>query len=585
MPFDSFMTAALACELNDALCGLKVDRIFQPERDQIDLLFHRSGKDRLVISCSPAAPYMALSDQAAENPPTPPMMCMLLRKHLSRSKISGIEQMGFDRVIRITFDSGDEMGYFSKRYLYCELMGRGSNLVFVNDKNTILATFRQNDITTKFSRVVLCGMPYQMMPPPDKLDPFACSKEEFVHQIETAMPDERCDRFLQKRFFGFGPLTARETAFRASGSADAVLCDISTDALWNTLRELFSILSAKSFHPCLIYASKKEFDEGAAPLDFSFIRPKQFSDECYILPCGTVSDAIESFYRKRSQAERKKQHANDIAQILKHSKSRLEKKILAQQQQLMDAQSAEEDKRMGDLITQEIYRIRRKDTFVLAIDYAKSPPEEVKIPLDARLSPSANAQKYYRAYTKKKTALIKVMEQIEIARSELDYANSMLASLETATDQASMEQIRQEISRWNYGRRMQSVLKKTCQKPAKPTPLSLMSPNGFTVLVGRNNYQNDAITFKLADKGDLWFHVKTYHGSHVVIKRQGKSDIPNEDVSFAASLAAYYSEAKLSDKAEVDMTDVRFVKKPAGARPGFVTYRNQTTLVVLPKTP
>ena len=203
--------------------------------------------------------------------------------------------------------------------------------------------------------------------------------------------------------------------------------------------------------------------------------------------------------------------------------------------------------------------------------------------LDTRLSPAENAQKYYRSYAKKKTALVKVNEQIQIAKEELEYANSVIASLETATDQASIEQIRMELSQWNYGRRMSSVLKKSRQKMPKTAPLSLVSPNGYTVLVGRNNFQNDAVSFRLSDKDDLWFHVKAYHGSHVLLKTPSDKSIENADISFAASLAAFYSEAKNSDRVEVDMTRARYLKKPSGAKPGFVTYKNQQTFIVTPK--
>ena len=583
MPFDSFMTAALTAELQDSLCGLKVDRIFQPERDEIDLLFHRQGRNRLVISCSPAAPFMALSATNSENPQTPPMMCMLLRKHLSRAKIIEISQPNFDRVIRIQFDSGDELGFVKQRTLYCEMMGRGSNLVFVNENNVILTAFRQNDITTKFGRVVMNGMPYEPMPLQDKFSPRTCNSHTFFALCKEAIPEERCDQFLQKRFFGFGPLTAREVAYRTAGRTDAVMADIKFDTFWTVLQNLIFIIDQKKFCPCLIYQNKETFEQNGAPLDFSFLHPQQFSADFYIHPCESISEAIELFYLKRSKAERQKQHANDIAQILKHSKARLEKKILAQEEQITDAKSAEEDKQMGDLITQEIYRIKRGDRVIYATDYAKDPPEEVKITLDTRLSPAANAQKYYRSYAKKKTALVKVYEQIQIAKEELEYANSVIASLETATDQASIEQIRMELSQWNYGRRMSSVLKKSRQKIPKTAPLSLVSPNGYTVLVGRNNFQNDAVSFRLSDKDDLWFHVKAYHGSHVLLKTPSDKSIEDADISFAASLAAFYSEAKNSDRVEVDMTRARYLKKPSGAKPGFVTYKNQQTFIVTPK--
>lgn len=582
MPFDAFMTSALTSELSDTLCGLKVDKICQPERDEVDLIFHRRGDGRLVISCAASTPFMALSSETKENPQTPPMMCMLLRKHLSRAKITSVSQIGFDRTICIEFDSGDEMGYQKTKYLFCEMMGRGSNLIFADENKRILAAFHQNDITTKFDRVIMVGMNYVPMPPQDKIDPMTCNKETFFSAFRESA-DQRTDLVFQKKFSGFGKLTAREIVYRASGDPEASVASISLDALWNEFSSLITLVSEKHFAPCLIYESREAFEKEESPLDYSFFRITQFSKPFYVSPCASVSEAIESYYRLRNKDERHKQHYNDIHQILKTCIKRLEKKISAQTVQLHDSKDAEDSRKKGDLVMQEMYRIRKGDSFVVATDYSTEEPSEIKISLDTQLSPSQNAQRYYREYAKKKTAYAKMLEQIDIANAELRYANSVLASLNTASTSEDLAQIRRELSHWSYGRRLTSSLKKPGTKKEKASPKETRSENGFRILVGMNNFQNDTVSTALCEKNDLWFHVKNYHGSHVLLKASGDRVFENEDLEYAASLAAYYSEVSSSDRVEVDYTEGRHVKKPNGSKPGFVTYKNHKTVIVTPK--
>ncbi len=584
MPFDSFMTAALTYELSQKLCGLKVDKVCQPERDEIDLLFRIPDRSKLIINCTASTPYMALSDQPRENPAVPPMMCMLLRKHLSRAKITSIEQIGFDRIIRISFDSGDELGYFKSKYLYCEMMGRGSNLIFADDDQKILAAFRQNDLSTKFDRIVMVGFEYAPMPTMERINPVLCDKEQFFLRYH-ALPDEsRLDQFFQKCFLGFGKLTAREIVCRACGDADGTTATVSAEKLWEAFSSIIDVVKKRDFHPCIIYSSQEALKKGESPMDFSFTDIKQFDSDVCVVPCKSPSEAIEKFYLNRNAAERRRQHYNDIAQILKNCKNRLEKKIAAQEIQLQEASDAEQDKLYGDLIMQELYRIRKGDTFVEATDYSSEPYETVRIPLDPMLTPSQNAQNYYREYTKKKTATKKMLEQIDIAKAELEYADSIYSMLDHAVSSADLMQIRQELSHWSYGRRLVSSLKKPQTKKEKPKPRLVLSPNGFQIFIGMNNLQNDTVSTAYAEKEDLWFHVKNYHGSHVLLKAEQGREFQNADLEAAASFAAYYSEVKESVKVEVDYTKARYIKKPNGSKPGFITYKNYTTVIVEPRS-
>jgi len=299
--------------------------------------------------------------------------------------------------------------------------------------------------------------------------------------------------------------------------------------------------------------------------------------------CATVSEAIESYHHLRNKEERHKQHFNDIYQLLKNCIKRLEKKISAQESQLLDAGDADEAKKKGDIVMQEMYRIRKGDSELVAMDYFGDEPKEIKIFLDAMLSPSQNAQKYYREYSKKKTAAVKLREQIEIARDELEYAGSVMATLATASTSEDLSQIRQELSHWSYGRRLTTSLKKPGAKKEKAKPKETRRENGFRIYIGMNNFQNDSVSTSLSEKDDLWFHVKNYHGSHVLLKAEKDRAFSDKDLEFAAGLAAYYSEVGSSDRVEVDYTLARFVKKPNGAKPGFVTYKNHKTVIIQPK--
>lgn len=583
MPFDSFLTMALTRELREKLVGLKVDRVLQPERDEIDLAFRLPDAKCLAISCGAAAPYLALVNQMKENPVKPPMMCMLLRKHLSRAKVTGVDMPAFDRTIRIRFDSGDEMGYRKEKTLYCEMMGRGSNLIFCDETNTILTAFRQNDLTSKFGRVVMTGVKYTPMPPVDRLDPTTVTKEEFLAAFDGQPKDLLAAKALQTLFSGFGKLTAEELAFRASKLSEATLIYATPERLWEALSEMLFEIREGINTPSLVYPVSAVSGD---PIDFSFTAISAFPGSYRVEACRSVSEAIERFYGEKDRAERQKQHYNDIYQILKNARNRLQKKITAQEDQLAEASDAPLSRKKADLIMQEMYRIKRGDTLLLASDYSQDPPAEIRIDLDERLSPSRNAQKYYKEYTKKKNALIKVREQIDLARAELDYVDSVRATLDTAISAADLMQIRQELTHWTYGRRMSVGLKKpSSREKSVVKPMELISPGGLCVLIGKNNLQNDAIATKLASKNDWWFHVKGFHGSHVLLKVSDGSKVSSEDLEYAAGLAAYFSEAKESEKTEVDYTLAKFLKKPAGSRPGFVTFKNQKTVLVAPKKP
>ena len=583
MPFDSFMTASVAKELKDTLTGIKVDKVCQPEKDEIDLWFHLNSRKRLVINCTANTSYLALSGLNKENPPQPPNLCMLLRKHLSRAKITSVDQMGFDRVVRITFDAGDEMGFRRTKYLYCEMMGRGSNLIFVDEDEKILSAFRQNDVTTKFGRIVMVGARFTPMPLPDKKDPMALSISEFQTELSALDPDTPAEKAISLLFSGFGKLTAREAAYLASGSPDGTLKESK-----NLAEILFSVterVRKGDYSPCLVFESKEAYEKGAGAIDFSFMPIAQYGKNAFVLPVETPSGAVESFYLRRDTAERRRQHYNDIYTILKNCKNRLEKKIAAQNQDLENAKDALEDKKRGELILQELYRLKKGDTSFTATDYSGETPKEIAVALDEKLSPSQNAQRYFRDYRKKMTAMEKMREQIELAENELDYVKSVTQTLQTAATQEDLYQIREELSHWSYGRRLTKGLKKPAsRRPARAKPAEFSSPSGFRVLVGMNHLQNDTVTCEMSEKGDYWFHVKDYHGSHVLLKIPAGSEAKDEDLEFAASLAAHYSELSSSPRAAVDYTLARFVKKPSGAKPGFVTYKNQTTVFVKPES-
>lgn len=570
MALDTLMIKVLTDELSQKLIGGRIDKIHQPERDEITLHVRTPSENlRLVISASPAYPRIHFTEVKKENPITPPMFCMLLRKHLSSGKITDIYQKDFERIICFEIESYNELGDLTVKKLTVELTGRNSNIILTDDGMKILDSARHVDFTQSSIRQILPGCMYTPPPPQDKIPILS-------EEIRNASPDfsaagTTAEKALMNAVSGISPLTAREIVFRAVGACGLLCGELSEEQkkkITETLRR------GLSFAPCMLIEPSGRIS------DFSATDIGQYGNARKIVPYSSVSMLLEDFYKKRDSMERMKQKSADLIKLLHTHEERLARKLNIQKKTLDDAAKKDKYKIKGDLLTANIYRIQQGEKSVTVENYYEPDCPEVEIALKPELSPSENTQRYYKLYNKAKNAEVEVSLQLKQTLEDLDYIRSTLALTANSARESDLNAIRTELSEQGFLKRA-SVSKKTKQTAQKP--LHFKSTDGFDIYVGRNNTQNDYLTLKFANKQDLWFHTKQIHGSHTIIKLGTDKNVPPSTIFEAAELAAYYSQARESSNVPVDYTEVKNVKKPNGAKPGMVIYEGYNTVYVHPK--
>ena len=577
MAFDAGMLACVIHEIKSVAEGGRIEKIYQPEKDEIILQMRTvMGGKRLLINAGSNCPRMSFTSAQRENPMQAPMFCMLLRKHLTGACLSSIEQLGFERVAKLCFDTRDEMGYDCKKYLIAEIMGKYSNLIFTDENMKVIASLKTIDFTTSSLRQVLPGMRYELPPAQDKLDPTKTTKEEFFVAYSASAPEKSIEKFITSTYLGIASNIARELSYRASGKFDASLYECPTEVIYAEFEKLYSALARGEFKPCVIL-------DGSSPVEYAFT-PLSYFGNYEVRSLESASEVLDLYFAGRDREQRIKQRAADLLRLLTNAESRLVKKIAAQEGELADCEKGEKYKAYGDLITANIYKLKRGDKTVELVDYEswneeKQDFDTTVIELDERLSPAANAQRYYKLYNKSKTAKVELARQLEIARSELDYIYSVFDSLAKAETSADLGEIRDELYRSGYASKMKGYA--APKKQATPAIAEFVTTNGYRVLCGKNNYQNEYITHKLAERHDYWFHAKNMAGSHVLMITNGEEP-PAEDFTDACEIAAYYSKAKGVSMVEVDYLFARGVKKVSGAKPGFVIYHNNWSAVVTP---
>lgn len=578
MAFDAGMLSCVVNELSNTAKGGRIEKIYQPERDEIILQMRTyNGGKRLLINAGSNCPRIGFTSAQRENPMQAPMFCMLLRKHLTGACLSDIEQMGFERVVKLTFDTRDEMGFECKKYLVAEIMGKYSNLIFCDDRMKVIASLKTVDFTTSSLRQVLPGMTYELPPAQDKLDPTNTNFEEFSARFEAFPCEKSADKFITATYLGIATSVAREMVFRACGKFDVDMLKISPRALFDVFSSVFDDMANGVYYPSVIV-------DNGAPIEYSFIKLTFYGSKYEYRDFESPSDALDVYFAERDREIRVKQRASDILRLLTNAESRLTKKIDAQESELADCAKGEKYKAYGDLITANMYQIKRGDKSVELIDYeswdeAKQDFNKAVIELDERLSPASNAQRYYKLYNKSKTAKIELAKQLEIAKSELNYIYSVFDALTKAETTADLTEIRDELYRSGYASKMKGYA--ASKKQPAPAIVEFITTNGYRVLCGKNNYQNEYITHKLAERHDYWFHAKNMAGSHVLLVTNGEEP-PAEDFTDACEIAAYYSKAKGMGSVEVDYLFARGVKKVPSAKPGFVIYHNNWSAFVTP---
>ncbi len=569
MAFDAGMLYAVLNEIRKECLGLRVEKIHQPTKDEILLLMR--GK-RLSVNIGSVCPRISMTGLTKDNPQTPPMFCMLLRKHLLGAILDDIAQLGYDRVVRLSFTGYDEMGYLARRVLYAELMGKYSNLILTDETDRIVAVAKPIDFSDSEIRQLLPNLTYAPPAPPNKALPMETEKEAFFALFDAYPRGRGAVRFLTDAFAGTATVVAREIVFLATGSVDTLVCDTDKEGLFAAFSAHFSALREGRVAPTVSRGTEGE------PLAYGYTPYRHLEEGATAESIESFSSLFDLYFGERDRLERIRSRASDVVRLVSHTESRLEKKLLLQRDELATSEKGEEYRRMGDLITAEIYRLKRGCASFVATDYSVDPPVPVEVALDTRLSPAANAQRYYKLYSKAKTAKEMLGKQISITEEELAYIKSVSAFLSRAETEEDLIEIRDELARAGYGARMK---KHTQGKPVKARPLSFTSPSGYRILCGKNNLQNELLTFRTAEKGDLWFHAKGVPGSHVILVCGGEE--PTEaDYTAAAEIAAFHS-AATGDLVAVDYTRVKNVKKPPASKPGYVTYKTNYTAYVKPK--
>lgn len=575
MPFDGSVVNSIVHELESRLVNGKIDKIYQPEKDEL-IISVRSYKDtcKLLLSASSTYPRVHLTEENKSNPSVPPSFCMLLRKHLMGGRIVKVSQPDFERIMEIDIDSFDELGYSTHKTLIAEIMGRHSNIIFI-DKPTgkIIDSIKRVSFEISSVREILPGREYEYPPSGEKSDPLAALKEAFLGGIQRLPGSTKAEKYIMNSYNGISPVVARDICQKAGMDPDTDLKQCSgmlLEKLYTSFDSFRKTILAAEFSPYIVYREGKAADFSCVPLDIYRSSERQEFE--------SMSEAVERFYHDKDSKDRMKQKSGDIHKIITNRLDRCYKKLEVLGEELRDAADSEKYKIYGDLLMSNIYFLQKGEEKAKLQNYYSPEAEYVEIHLDSRLSPSANAQRYYKQYNKSKNALIKINHQMEENKQEIMYLETQLDNLDKCTEELELEEIRNELAEQGYIKsRKASVNKKV--KASKP--MLFISSGGFEIYVGKNNVQNDYLTLKFAVNQDIWLHTKDIPGSHVIIKTDGK-EVDDSTLLEAANLAAYYSKGRMSSKVPVDYTRRKNVKKPNGAKPGMVIYENNYTVYVTP---
>lgn len=576
MALDGAMLSQIAEELRRGILHSRVDKIYQPGREELILsLRGREGAYKLLISVNAGSPRIHFTNVAVENPKSPPMFCMLLRKHLSAGKLAGITQEGLDRVLRLEFDTTNEMGDPTRLTLYVEIMGRHSNLILVDGNGRIIDAIKRVDDEMSSVRPVLPGMHYTSPPPqPEKLSLMETTADAVLERLPQVEKDIELGKRLMECLQGVSPLLCREITFFATRGVETEAHGLDEEQktrLRFYLATLIENMKAFRCEPMMILTPEGK------PKDFTFVPVRQYGIAMLTRPYESYSLLLDSFYGERDAIDRMHQRSNDLLKFLVNTSDRIARRLESQRQELLESANREQLKNYGDLLSANLYTIQKGDSEAVVVDYYQEAMPEISIPLDKRLTPVQNVQRYYGEYRKADTAEKKLTQLIVSGEEELGYIDSVFDALTRTRSEGELMAIRRELAAEGYLKNYAFKNKKEEKLP----PLRFRSSDGFLILVGRNNVQNDRLTLKESRSSDIWLHTQKIPGSHTIIQTEGKP-VPNRTLEEAAILAAYHSKARESSKVPVDYTPVKFVKKPGGAKPGMVIYETYQTAIVDP---
>lgn len=578
MPFDGITVNSLVSELNNTILHGKVDKIYQPEKDELVLTIRKDRDNhKLLISASPSFPRFNLSYEKKSNPLTAPSFCMLLRKHLLGSRIIKIRQISLERVVEILFECIDEMGYNVQKSLMIEIMGRHSNIILINSGNfTIIDSIKR--VTTYMSsvRTVLPGIKYIYPPAKDKVDPLTINESFFINDIENLNGSIKAYKYLIKRYFGISPIVSQEICIASGVEPDTDLKSAERDIvlkLFNEFKKIIDIVILSKYRPNIVIEGYKNIDFSAIELKIYDSYEKNFFK--------SISEVIQTYYTEKDKLDRMKQKTGDLHKTILNRLERSIRKSDILQNEYNDAKKGDYYKLCGDLIMANLYVLEKGKDKAILPNYYSDDLETIEINLNVNLTPTQNAQKYYKMYNKSKKAFNSLTNQIIHTKEEIQYLESVLESLGKCFDEEEIKEIKQELYQQGYVKKV-NIKNTGIKKSSKISKaMHFISSSNFDIYVGKNNTQNDYLTLKFATSHDLWFHTKDIPGSHVIVKTNGNS-IDSTTLIEAANLAAYYSKGKLSSNVPVDYTLKKNIKKPSGAKPGKVIYNNYKTIYITP---
>lgn len=558
MAFDGVMMTMVRREMSEVLLDSRVSQIYQPARDELVFAFRtREGSRKVLVRLSDA-PRVHISSLSIENPPVPPMLCMLLRKRLGGARLEAITQPKNERVLCMHFEAVNEIGDREKLRLYIEIMGRYSNAILTDGEDRVIDTVKRIDFSESEQRVLLPKLPYELLPMQDKLCIEECTVGEICERIEALGGD---DRAVLNTIQGISPMIAREICYRAAST------DMPTQ-----IARLKSLVEEGRGEPTLVYRTD------GSPMDFCFMDIRQYEGALEVRNFDSFSELLDTFFADRDRIARMRAKSNDLNKLLSNTIDRLSRKINLQRADLKKCADREQLRIKGDLLQANLYRIERGSAAVTVENFYAENNAPMTIALDPTISPAMNAQRFYKEYNKAKTRETMLTQQIEKATDELSYIESVQDVLSRCETEAELAAIRAELREEGYLKAQKNTAKR---KDKALPPIEYHSSDGFRILVGRNNKQNDQLTLRTAQKNDMWLHTKGIHGTHVIICAEGK-EISDTAILEAAQIAAAHSKGKDSAQVPVDYTRVKNVSKPNGALPGKVIYVSYNTVYVTP---
>ena len=560
MPLDAITLSALTAELKEKLEGGRIDKVQQPERDMLLLSLRAKGENlRLLLAAGTGNARVHLTESSFENPAEPPMFCMLLRKHLTGARIVDVYQPDYERMLIIELEGHDEMGFACQKKLVAELIGRSANVILVDGEGRIVDCMRRMDFGGDAQRRMLPGMIYRLPPRQEKPPLLETDSAQRQAMIQTADRKQSLDKWLLDSFAGLSPLVCRELAHRCGGSYDTLpeLLDAFVDSV-----------QAGDLRPCILY-------EDGKPRDFSFMPISQYGPAVSCREEENFSKLLDSFYSQRDRAEQQRRRSHQLFKNVRTIRDRIQRKLASQTEELRRTENRDKVRKTAELVTANIYRIKKGDRTLECADYYDPECPTIRIALDPLKTPQQNAAALFKEYNKLKAARSHLTGLIEEGERQLDYLNSVLELLSLSETEKDISDIRRELIATGYLRK-QGGTKADRGKPQAPWRFE--TDDGFEVLAGRSNVQNDELTTRIGRRTDYWFHTQRLHGSHVILRCNGME--PTElAIAQAAAIAAYYSQGREGGKVPVDYTMLRFVRKPSGALPGKVVYTDYKTIM------